>query len=181
MWCVSPLCTTRYNTLPVYSPLREAVLLPGSQMQRKNLPILGIEWIEERENREDQERIYKAGPCTRCGELDWLSHKNGDYLCHHCWYGPDAERDPVVRDIRRFLLSTWRQLAENVEEGLENEPENTHIINGATIEEVQEVYCPHCLDTVDHVKLAPSDEWMCPTCVEKAAEAWAAFHGGEQA
>lgn len=144
------------------------------QTQKADMPILGIEYEEQRETKENVTQTGHAGPCTGCDTIAWLSHKSEEkgYLCGSCWYGPQWEgTDPVVQDIERLLLSTWRELASQTLEGIEDAEEGTHIINGATIEDVATVICPHCYQEVDHCKLTAFGQWACPDCIEEQAEA----------
>lgn len=144
------------------------------QTAKEDMPILGITYEEQRAVKDETvEQEGHAGPCSDCGSIAWLSFKSEErgYLCGSCWYGPQWEgTDPVVEDVERKLLGTWRELASQTLEGIEGAEGGTHTIRGATIEDVATVICPHCYQEVDYCKLTAFGQWACPDCIEEQAE-----------
>lgn len=129
------------------------------------LPILGIEYTENRDVMQDKVTVKRFGPCTRddCGKLAWLSHKNGEYTCPQCWYGPQHQTDPVVNDILHHLRYTFDQFAGLLEDG--------HTVTeavGKAEATIEEVICPHCLDEQDPdlIDRGPFDVWACEGCIQ---------------
>lgn len=133
--------------------------------EKRQMPILGITWSEER-NGETKEETKHAGPCMECGEIDWLSSKRDQWICHQCWYGPGSQRDPITDDIHGHVVSTWYRLADEVLAIIEEHEQDRHTITGTLAEDVEKVICPHCIEEVDHCTLTPLGSWACPGCIE---------------
>lgn len=125
--------------------------------------ILGIEHREERRTGVE-ERVLTYGPCSDCGDMAWLSEREGDLLCGACWYGPMWEgQDPILDDIMAHLRSTYREALADVE--AEPGPQEYAVITPEVHEDVAEVYCPHCLEPAEQVIHGGQGAWRCKECL----------------
>lgn len=154
-------------------PGGKAASKPGErpQMSAKDSPsiILGINHVEERRTGVEERTVY-YGPCSDCESMAWLSRKDEDRLiCGSCWYGPQWEgQDPILDDIMAHLRSTYREALGDVE--LYPEEEVFQTLTPEVHEDVDEVVCSVCLESVPQVAHTGMNIWRCPDCLERHAE-----------